>query len=72
MRDCFNRLEDSSDCSVGFNETLTTGSTICQTICFALDAWQWNYMDQYVKKIITASRNHLKPIQGGTIRKEGI
>ena len=29
-------------------------------------------MDKYVRKIITASRNHLKPIQGETIRKEGI
>ena len=29
-------------------------------------------MDKYVRKIITASRNHLEPIQGGTIRKEGI
>ena len=29
-------------------------------------------MDKYVGKIITASRNHLKPIQGGTIRKEGM
>ena len=28
-------------------------------------------MDTYVRKIITASRNHLKPVQGGTIRKEG-
>ena len=27
-------------------------------------------MDKYVRKIITASRNHLKPIQGGTIRKK--
>ena len=26
-------------------------------------------MDEYIRKIITASRNHLKPIQGGTIRK---
>ena len=29
-------------------------------------------MDEYVRKIITASRNHLKPIQGGTKIKEGI
>ena len=29
-------------------------------------------MDKYIRKIITASRNHLKPIRGGTIRKEGI
>ena len=28
-------------------------------------------MDIYVRKIVTASRNHLKPIQGGTIRKVG-
>ena len=29
-------------------------------------------MDEHVRKIITASRNHIKPIQGGTTRKEGI
>ena len=29
------------------------------------------YMDNYVRKIITASRNHLKPRQGGTTRKKG-
>ena len=28
-------------------------------------------MDKYVRKIITASGHHLKPIQGGTIRKHG-
>ena len=29
-------------------------------------------MDKYVRKVITASRNHLKPIQGGTTKNEGI
>ena len=28
-------------------------------------------MDKHVRKITTASRHHLKPIQGGIIRKEG-
>ena len=28
-------------------------------------------MDKYVRKIITASSNHLKPIQDGTTRKKG-
>ena len=35
--------------------------------CLALEIC----VDKYVRKIITASRNHLKPIQGATIRKEG-
>ena len=29
-------------------------------------------MYKYIRKIITASRDHLKPIQGGTIRKRDI
>ena len=29
-------------------------------------------MDKYIRKIITASGHHLKPAQGGTIRKQGI
>ena len=28
-------------------------------------------MDKYTKKIITASRHHITPIQGGTIRRKG-
>ena len=28
-------------------------------------------MDKYIRKIITASRYHLKPTQGRTIRKKG-
>ena len=28
-------------------------------------------MDKYIRKIITALGHHLKPIQGGTIRKKG-
>ena len=45
-----------------YNSVLVEGNIdnwFCQTICFALDA-------KYTKKIITASRHHLKPIQGGT------
>ena len=29
-------------------------------------------MDKYIRKIITASAHHLKPVQGGTIRKQEI
>ena len=29
-------------------------------------------MDKYIRAIITASRHHLKPIQGGTISKKDI
>ena len=32
-------------------------------------------MDKYIRKIIaiiTASRHHFKPIQGGAIRKQGV
>ena len=28
-------------------------------------------MDKYIRKIITALGHYLKPIQGGTIRKQG-
>ena len=48
-----------------------TDYAICCTICFPLVAVEI-CVDKYVRKIITASRNHLKPIQGGTIRKEGM
>ena len=29
-------------------------------------------MDKYIRKIITALGDHLKPIKGGIIRKQGI
>ena len=29
-------------------------------------------MDKYIRRIITELGHHLKPIQGGTIRKQGI